>query len=105
MCDERVVALLSYAEGDGRICPQPPEWNQLWELLPARCWHDGGWLPRAPLILAGWWASTDDQKAERLAYHIRWAYDCGALGPVERFLRQLSQERWHCRRGIMTPKD
>ncbi len=97
MSDDHLAALLSYVVADGRICPQPPEWNQLWELLPDRRPHDGGWLPMAPLILAGWWASSDTEKCDRLAYHIRWAYDRGALDDVDEFVRQLPSAKWHYR--------
>jgi len=30
---EKLAALLAYVQADGRICPQPQRWNELWEML------------------------------------------------------------------------
>lgn len=94
---EQLVALLNYVRADGRICPQPMCWNDLWELLPdrKRTDMDWGWDPPLPLILAGWWASSDLQKSARLKEHIEYAASHGVLDSVEVYLRGLLESDWH----------
>ena len=43
------------AQKNGRVCPQPQRWNELYELLPDRKRKGNGWEPSLPLILAAWW--------------------------------------------------
>jgi hypothetical protein len=46
--------VLKEANRDGRICPQPTKWNELWEMLPNKKRKGAGWEPALPLILAAW---------------------------------------------------
>ncbi len=48
-----------------------------------------------PLILAGWWASSDIDKASRLGEHIKWAVEHDALGEISAFLSSLDESDWH----------
>lgn len=91
----RQELLLEFVATNGRVCPQPPAWNALWELLPARRRKGGGWEPAAPLILAAWWETTDAAKRDRLRDHIEWAAQHDVLDVVEAFLRRLPEEQWH----------
>jgi hypothetical protein len=59
--------LMTEASKDGRVCPQPMIWNQLWELLPDRRRVGAGWEPPLPLILAAWWEASDSDKRSRSA--------------------------------------
>ena len=45
--------LIAYCRERDRVCPLPPPWNQLWEMLPNRKRVGLGWEPPLPLILAG----------------------------------------------------
>jgi hypothetical protein len=29
--DPKLVALLEYMQADGRVCPQPQKWKELWD--------------------------------------------------------------------------
>jgi hypothetical protein len=87
--------LLVFAKSEGRVCPQPPHWNKLYQLLPNTKTKGAGRDPANPLILAAWWDSSDEQKRERLSTHIHWAADQGALDTVAAFLRSLSKDQWH----------
>lgn len=87
--------LLAYCQADGRVCPQPQRWNELWQLLPDIRRKDAGYEPSAPLILAAWWESSDEEKQDRLAVHVRWAQTHGALDAVSKFLRGLPEKEWH----------
>ncbi len=87
--------LIAYCRERGRVCPMPPHWNLLWESLPHRRRVGHGWEPPAPLILAAWHESTDDQKQERLAVHVRWAAAHGGMPQVAAFLQNLAENQWH----------
>ncbi len=84
--------LMDYIKSKKRVCPKPQQWNKLWEMLPDRKRKGAGWLPPLPLILAAWWETSDQQKRERLEYHIKYASDNGVLGQVQQFLENLSEE-------------
>jgi hypothetical protein len=82
---EKLAALLAYVQADGRICPQPQRWNELWEMLPDRKQKpSGGWSPPPPLILAAWWHTTGLEKMLRLREHIEYAASNGLLGKLQR---------------------
>jgi len=68
--------------------------NALWELLPDRKRVGGGWEPALPLILAAWHDTSYLMKILRLAEHIEWAAEHGALETVAVFLRDLREEDW-----------
>ncbi len=48
-------ALIDYCQQKGRICPQPTQWNELYELLPDKRSVGVSWEPPLPFILAAWW--------------------------------------------------
>jgi hypothetical protein len=48
-----------------------------------------------PLILAGWHASTDAEKRNRLIEHVEFSEKHGFLEETNSFLRSLSDEDWH----------
>lgn len=72
----------------------PDRWNALWKLLPNRRRAGGGWEPPLPLILAAWHGTPGMLKMLRLAEHIEWAAEYGALESVALFLRGLREEDW-----------
>tara|TARA_Y100001934_G_scaffold260783_1_gene333416 strand:- start:2044 stop:2340 length:297 start_codon:yes stop_codon:yes gene_type:complete len=81
---------------NGRVCPKPQKWNELWELLPNRERRaEGGWNPPLPLILAAWWDASNYEKASRLKAHIDWASKHDCMEQVEEFLINLTEEDWH----------
>jgi hypothetical protein len=93
MMEEKLKALLEYVKSDGRICPMPDSWNQLWEMLPDKKRVGMGWEPSLPLILAAW-DSPLLAKILRLDEHIRYAAEHGALDEVDAYLRGLKPEQW-----------
>lgn len=68
--DTRLSFLLEYVQANGRICPVPQRWSQLWEMLPGRRRVGGGWNPPLPLILGAWHYTTGLEKMLRLREHI-----------------------------------
>ena len=92
---ENSQSLMAYCCEHGRVCPLPPRWVELWELLPERVQVGAGWQPPLPLILAAWHDCSDLQKRLRLAEHIEWAEKRGTLPTVASFLRSLAETDWH----------
>jgi hypothetical protein len=94
--DERVIALITYVTENGRICPQPQRWNELWKLLPNRQQNaNGGWNPPLPLILGAWHYATGLEKILRLREHMEYAHQNGVFEEVNRFLRSLAESDWY----------
>jgi hypothetical protein len=91
---ESVESLVAFCREGNRICPLPPLWNRLWEMLPNRKRVGAGWQPSPPLILAAWHDTPAMLKMLRLAEHIEWAAQYGALESVARFLHELREEDW-----------
>ena len=87
--------LIAYCRQSRRVCPQPLRWQELWELLPARERVGNGWQPASPLILATWWDTSDLEKMARLAEHLKWAQQNGALASASTYLRNLKEKEWH----------
>lgn len=66
----KLEALLRYVQSEGRICPEPGKWNELWEMLPDRKRVGNGWQPSLPLILGAWNYASGIEKMLRLREHI-----------------------------------
>lgn len=92
---EQVQNLLQFVQAEGRICPQPGKWHELWEKLPDRNRVGGGWQPPLPLILAAWDHTTGLEKILRLRQHIEYAAEHGVLDTVDQYLRNLPPDQWH----------
>lgn len=94
MSDE-LESLLLYCQSNGRVCPVPQTRNHLYQLLPGSRQVGVGWVTPLPLILAAWWEASDDEKRGRLAEHLQWASEHGALQSVCAYLHSLPEEQWH----------
>jgi hypothetical protein len=93
---DKLESLLSYVKADDRICPNPQEWNMLWEMLPNKKRVGSGWEPALPLILAAWWDTPLLAKILRFEEHIRYAAEHGVLDEVDTYLRSLKPDQWFC---------
>jgi hypothetical protein len=71
---ESVESLVAYCRENDRVCPLPPLWNRLWEMLPGRSRIGVGWQSPPPLILAAWHDTPAMLKMLRLAEHIECAF-------------------------------
>jgi len=93
--DEKLNSLLEYVKSEGRVCPVPNYWNELWQMLPDRKQKaSGGWEPSAPIILAAWWDVPALPKMLKLAEHINYAAEHGVLDEVDTYLRALKPDQW-----------
>lgn len=86
--------LIAFCREHHRICPMPKSWNALFEMLPNRKRTALGWEPPLPLILEAWERTPGALKTLRLAEHIEWAAEHGALEAVAAFLKALPEEEW-----------
>jgi hypothetical protein len=86
--------VLALSTQNGRVCPMPQKWNQLYELLPGRKRVGYGWEPPLPLILAAWHDTPALAKMLRLREHLEWADRHGALPAVAAFVESLHEQEW-----------
>jgi hypothetical protein len=91
---EQLQALLIFCKSNGRVCPQPLRWKELWEMLPDKKRKGRDWNPSLPLILAAWWETTHTEKRNRLQEHLIYAEEKGILDKVAAFLHCLSEDQW-----------
>lgn len=104
--NDKLTVLLEYVKSDGRVCPMPNYWNELWEMLPARKQkNSGGWEPSLPLILAAWWDVPALPKMVRLIEHIKYAANYDVLDEVDTYIRSLKPNQWAYGDGTTNKKD
>ena len=104
--EDKVRSLIEYAQSEGRVCPMPTFWNDMWNMLPDRRQKEnGGWDPSLPLILAAWWDTTAEDKKRRLKLHIEYAANKGVLDNVDAFLRNLTPTQWAYGDGVTRWED
>jgi hypothetical protein len=90
-----VPEVLGEVQKNNRVCPQPKQWQRLYEMLPNRERKGAGWQPSLPLILGAWWETTPLEKMARLREHIEWASRHECLAEIHSFLSKLPEEDWH----------
>lgn len=77
---------------NGRVCPIPEKWNELYKLVTRKTKAKDLALP---LILSAWWDSPDIMKELRFKEHLEYAYDNGLINEVKDFLSNLDETEWH----------
>ena len=87
-------SLIAFCRENNRVCPMQQSWNSLFEMLPNRKRTALGWEPALPLVLEAWENTPGPLKTLRLAEHIEWAAEHGALDRVAAFLRGLPEGDW-----------
>jgi hypothetical protein len=90
-----VEDFITALKSEGKVCPQPEKWNQLYKMLPNRRQVGASWEPSPPLILAAWHHTSDFEKRGRLALHLRWAEQHQCLLQIVDFLNTLESQEWH----------
>lgn len=98
--NEKLKDLLRYVQAEGRVCPMPQKWNELWEMLPNKKRASVGWEPSLPLILAAWYEVSAQDKKDRLSLHIKYADANNALEQIDQFIRLLKPDDWVYGDGI-----
>jgi hypothetical protein len=90
--ESELESLLAYCQADGRVCPLPNIWNNLWKLIKRTTGKED--IP-APLILAAWYDTPILPKMLRLREHVEIAYENGAFDQVKTFLMSLEEGDWY----------
>ena len=90
-----IEEILMEVQKNNRVCPQPQQWQEFYEMLPSKKRKGAGWEPALPIILAVWWDAPSISKILRLREHIEWAESHGHLERIASFLRNLPEEQWH----------
>lgn len=93
--NEKLSALIVYIQSGGRVCPQPQQWKELWEMLPNKHQDGVSRKPSLPLILAAWHNTTDAEKKSRFKEHIEYAATNGVLDDVEAYIMRLTHDQWY----------
>tara|TARA_Y100001978_G_C23468323_1_gene325739 strand:- start:28 stop:366 length:339 start_codon:yes stop_codon:yes gene_type:complete len=88
--DEKLENLIKYVSSDGRVCPAPMKWNELYDMLPNKEYNK----PALPLILSAWWETGALWKKIRLKEHITFGFEQGLLDKIDVFLRSLGKDEW-----------
>lgn len=92
----RAEELVYFVHRHKYLCPNPASWNEMSRLLPESVETDQGEnRPPVPLILGGWYASSDEDKNRRLLEQIFWADKFGRLIQIDQFLRKLAPGDWY----------
>ena len=90
-----VEDVLLEARRNNRVCPLPPHWVQLYEMLPDKKRTARGWEPAPPITGPAWVTTPSMPKRMFLRDHIEWAAAHGALDAVMAFLKSLPEDQWH----------
>ncbi len=78
-----------------RICPQPAQWQQLYDMLPGKVQQGRSWQPAPPIVGPAWAATPPMAKRMCLRDHFEWAEHHGVLDEVMRFIKSLPEAQWH----------
>jgi hypothetical protein len=92
--NDKLKSLIDYCTSNGRVCPQPIKWNELYKMLPSKKRVGSGWQPPLPLILAAWWEAGVIEKRQRFHEHLEYADKAGVLNQIEQFLINISEDDW-----------
>ena len=93
--ESKLEDLLDICTRNDRVCPHPPEWARLWEIIVGHKQEGVRWNPPRPMILALWWDTTAAEKRACLEQHLRWAHEHGLLEKIDIFIRNLSEDHWY----------
>ena len=94
MYDKNLETIINEIAGPNWVCPKPPDWNELYDMLPDRKRVGAGSEPPVPLILSAWWHTSDTEKKQRFLIHLRWARDKSVLDKILSYLKELDKGDW-----------
>jgi hypothetical protein len=86
--------LLHYIKSEGRVCPRPDKWFELYEMLPGKKRQGLRHEPPLPLLHIAWRVTSERQKQERFEAHVKYAAGRGQLAQVSAFIYDLSEDKW-----------
>jgi hypothetical protein len=83
--------LMVIARRNNRVCPRPPQWSQLYQLLGGERQAD---LLSPPVQSWLWPRLSGLQKRLRFREHVEWAERHGRLEQIARFMTALQEDDW-----------
>ena len=95
MYSKKLNDLLSYCLNNGRVCPLPAKWNELWKILTKDREVQDSLKLNPPLILAAWNESTDQEKMLRLKEQLVYADQNSLIDLAESYLHRLNETHWY----------
>lgn len=81
-------------DAEGKVCLAGHYWDKLFTIATGSHKRDNSVLPN-PLILAGWWASDDDEKSERFRLHLKHGHENGRWKELIDYISTVPKEAWH----------
>jgi hypothetical protein len=100
--EEQLRSLLSYVSADGRVCPMPRPWADLWNIVSSAAHEAGIREPIPPRVLGSWWNTPKTHKILAVKEQLECAARCGVLDAADRFLRSLRPDEWAYGDGTAT---
>lgn len=90
-----VEKVLLEAKRGNRVCPQPAQWQQLYEMLAGSADASSAARLGDPLIGESWKQTTS--LAKRLVFkdHVEWAAAHGQINELFAFIKALPEDQWH----------
>lgn len=86
--------MLEEISRNDRVCPNPIFWNELHELVIKAAINENA-HPPLPLILGGWWHSSNESKAHRLVELLTWADVHKVSNVAWAYINALNEDEWH----------
>jgi hypothetical protein len=92
---ESLENVWTFCTSNGRICPIPKKWNELYQLLKNKKQNpNGSWEPPLPPILGSWYDTPYLFKLLVFRGHIEWANNQDQITIILDFLKSLKEEEW-----------
>ena len=87
--------VLLEARRNNRVCPQPPRWLELFDILQRKAAGTSLQLPAPPLTGKAWTGTRSLAKRMCFREQLEWAAAHGCLGVAYDFLKTLPDADWH----------
>jgi hypothetical protein len=100
--EEKLRSLLNYVSAEGRVCPMPRPWADLWNIVCRAAHKARAREPIPPRVLGSWWNTPKGQKMLAVREQLVCAAECGVLDEADRLLRTLRPDDWAYGDGTTT---
>ena len=94
MSDQHLEDIINEIAGPNWVCPKPPNWNEMYKMLPDIKRVGSGYEPPLPLILQAWGHTSDIEKKHRFLVHLEWAREKSVLDEIIQYLNTVEKSDW-----------
>jgi hypothetical protein len=88
-------AVLLEAKRNNRVCPQPANWQQLYQMLTVRSQRDCSGLPSPPPVGTSWLDTPPLTKRSFFRDHVEWAAAHDCIEDMFASLTKLQESHWY----------